>query len=70
MQKILKKNCRKEVRKNVFLYSHQYRDQKLGGGKTRKTIFPETLEYCEQKMLGKKRRKVVRKTFFIFIRIS
>ena len=42
MQKILKKYRRKEVRKNVFLYSHVYRDQKIGGGETRETIFPET----------------------------
>jgi len=42
VQKILKKNRRKEVRKNVFLYSHEYRDQKMGGGETRETIFPQT----------------------------
>ena len=29
--------------KNTFLYSHEYRDQKMGG-KTRETIFPETHE--------------------------
>ena len=29
--------------KNVFLYSHEYRDQKMGG-KTRETIFSETHE--------------------------
>ena len=48
----------------LFLYSHQYRDQKMGGGKTRETIFPETHEWCEQKMLGKNRRKKVRKNVF------
>ena len=40
------KNVRKKIlgksAKNVFLYSHEYRDQKMGGGKTRQTIFPET----------------------------
>ena len=35
------KNCRKKVRKNFFLYSHEYRDQKMGE-KTSETIFPET----------------------------
>jgi len=25
-----------------FLYSHEYRDQKMGGIKTREIIFPET----------------------------
>jgi len=39
--------------KNVFLYSHKYRYQKMGG-KTRETIFPENDEQCEQKMFGKK----------------
>jgi len=29
--------------KKVFLYSHEYRDQKMGG-KTRETIFPGTHE--------------------------
>ena len=28
--------------KNVFLYSHEYRDQKKGGNKTHETVFPET----------------------------
>ena len=35
-----KKSSEKSA-KNVFLYSHEYRDQKMGG-KTRETIFPET----------------------------
>ena len=30
--------------KNVFLYSHEYRDEKMGGQKTHETIFPETNE--------------------------
>ena len=57
MQKMLGKNHRKKVRaKNIrkkkaakiakkrFLYSHEYRDQKIRGEKTRETIFPETHE--------------------------
>jgi len=36
-----KKSSEKSA-KNVFLYSHEFRDQKMGGGKTRETIFPET----------------------------
>ena len=35
-----KKSSEKSA-KNVFLYSHEYRDQKMWG-KTRETIFPET----------------------------
>ena len=30
--------------KNLFLYSHEYRDQKMGAGKKREIIFPETQE--------------------------
>jgi len=43
---VLAKNGKKIVgksAKNVFLYSHKYRYQKMGG-KTRETIFPETHE--------------------------
>jgi len=38
-----KKSLEKSA-KNVFLYSHENRDQKMGGGETRETIFPETHE--------------------------
>ena len=44
-----KKSSQKSARTR-FLYSHEYRDVKIGG-KTRETIFPEKHEYCEQKML-------------------
>jgi len=47
-KKIVAKKCEKR-----FLYSHEYRDKKVGGKKTRETIFPETNEWCDQKMLGK-----------------
>ena len=40
---MLEKNSSEKSAKNVFLYSHEYRDQKMGG-KTRETIFPETHE--------------------------
>jgi len=40
---MLGKNSSGKSAKNVFLYSHEYRDQKMGG-KTRETIFPETHE--------------------------
>jgi len=36
-----KKSLEKSA-KTGFLYSHEYRDQKIGGKKTRETIFPET----------------------------
>ena len=41
-KKVGKKSSEK-MRKNVFLYSHEYRDHKMGG-KTRETIFPGTHE--------------------------
>ena len=38
---MLGKKSSEKSAKNVFLYSHEYRDQEMGG-KTRETIFPET----------------------------
>ena len=42
-KKCCEKNRRKKLRKTFFLYSHEYRAEKMGG-KTRETIFPETHE--------------------------
>ena len=36
IKKCLEKNRRKKVRKTFFLYSHEYRDQKMGGTKRSK----------------------------------
>jgi len=44
--------------KNVFLYSHEYRDQKMGGKKRAKHT-----NSASKKCWGKNRRKKVRKTF-------
>jgi len=41
-KKVGKKSSEKSAR-YVFLYSHEYSDQKMGG-KTRETIFPEAHE--------------------------
>jgi len=41
---MLEKNRLEKSAKNVFLYSHENRDQKMVGWKTRETIFPETHE--------------------------
>jgi len=43
------------VRKNFFLYSQEYRDQKIGGKKRAKQFFQKFNEKCGQKMLGKNR---------------
>ena len=42
-KKSWEKNRFKKVHKTRFLYSHEYRDQKMGG-KKRETIFTETHE--------------------------
>ena len=60
-----KKSSEKRA-KNVFLYSDEYRDQKMRGGKKRITIFPETHEKCEQKMLGKKSSERIEKNVFLY----
>ena len=59
-------NRLKKVRRQVLLYAHEYRVQKIGGKKARETIFPETHEYCEQKMLGKKSSQKSAKTRFLY----
>ena len=41
--KMLVKESSEKSSKYVFLYTHEYRDQKMGG-KTRETILPETHE--------------------------
>ena len=64
-----KKSSEKRA-KNVFLYSHEYRDQKVGGIKRAKQFFPTTLivraKNVGKKIVGKKYEK----SFFIFTRIS
>ena len=41
-----KKSSGKSV-KIRFLYTHEYRDQKMGGEKTREKFFPQTHLYSE-----------------------
>ena len=67
---MLGRNSSEKSAKNVFLYSHEYRDQKMGG-KKRETIFPETHQYARKEVKEKNRLKKVRKlVFYIFTRIS
>ena len=56
-----KKSSVKSAKKR-FLYSHEYRGQKMGRGEMREANFPES--QCEEKMLGKNRRKRVRQIVF------
>ena len=58
-----KKSSEKSA-KNVFLYSHVYRDQKLGGTKRPKQFFQKHSISARKKYFEKNRRKKVRKTFF------
>ena len=60
-----KKSSQKSA-KTRFLYSHEYRVQKIGGKKASETIFPETHEKCEQKMLGKISSQKSAKTRFLY----
>ena len=50
--------------KNVFFYSHEYRDQKLGGNKRAKQFFQKHMNSSRKKCWEKNRWKKVRKTFF------
>ena len=43
-RKMLGKKSSQKSEKERFLYSHEYRDKKMGGKKTRERIFPETHE--------------------------
>jgi len=52
-----------------FLYSHEYRDQKMGRKKRAKQFFQKHTISASKKW-EKNRRKKVRKTFFISTRIS
>jgi len=58
-----KKSSEKSA-KNVFLYSHEYRDQKMGGKKFAKQFFQKQTNSASKKCWEKNCRKKVRKTFF------
>ena len=51
------------MRKNFFLYSQEYRDQKIGG-KKRETIFPETQQIVRAKNVRKQSSEKSAKTLF------
>jgi len=58
-----KKSSEKSA-KNVSLYSHEYRDQKIGGTKRAKQLFRKHTNSASKKCWEKNRRKKVRKMFF------
>jgi len=57
-----KKSSEKSA-ENVFLYSHEYRDQKMGVQNARNNFSSKTLK-VRQKNVGKNSSENVRKTFF------
>ena len=58
-EQIVGKRCDKR-----FLYSHEYRDQKIGGTKRAKQFFQKHTNSASKKCWGKNRRKKVQKSFF------
>jgi len=67
---MLGKKSSEKSAKNVFLYSHEYRDEKMAGTKRSKQFFQKHTNNARKKFCGKNRRKKVRKNFFIFTQIS
>jgi len=66
VQNILKKNRRKEVRKNVFLYSHEYRDQKMLGTKRAKKFFQKHTNSASKKCWGNNSSERSPKKHFLY----
>ena len=62
---MLEKKSSEKSAKNVFLYSHEYRDQKMGG-KRAKQLYQKHTNSASKKCWGKNRRKKVRKTVFLY----
>jgi len=64
---MLGKKSSEKSAKNVFLYLHKYRYQKMGGGKKRaKQFFQKHKNSAIKKCWEKNRRKKVRKNFFLY----
>jgi len=58
------KKSSENIAKNVFLYSHEYRDLKKGVTKRAKQFFQKHTNSASKKYWEKNRRNKVRKTFF------
>ena len=61
---MLGKKSSEKSAKNVFLYSHEYRDQKMGITQRSKQFFQQETNSARKKCWEKNRRKKMRKTFF------
>ena len=64
--KIVGKKSSEKSAKNDFLYSHEYRDQKMWGKKRGKQFFQKHTKSASKKCWEKNRRKEVRKTVFLY----
>ena len=64
---MLSKNVRKKIvgkkYEKRFLYSHEYRDEKMGEQNARNNFYIDTLIVRAKNVVEKNRRKKVRKTF-------
>ena len=60
---MLGKKSSEKSEKNVFLYSHEYRYQKMGTTKRAKQFFQKHFNSANKKFWEKNRRKKVRKMF-------
>jgi len=63
--KMLGKKLSEKTANKVFLYSHEYRDQKMGGKKLAKQFFQKHTNSASKKCWGKNRQEKVPKTFFL-----
>ena len=70
--KEVKEKSSQKSAKTRFLYSHEYRDQKMGcGGENAQNNFSRNTRIVPAKNVGKKIvTKKCKNTFFIFTRIS
>ena len=66
---MLEKKSSQKSANTRFLYSHEYRDQKMEGKNARNNLYRNT-RIVRAKKLGKNRLKKCDNTFFIFTRIS
>ena len=61
---MLGKKSSEKSAKNISLYSHEYRDQKMGGTKRAEQFFQQQTNSASKKCWEKNCWKKVRKTFF------
>ena len=67
---MLGKKSSEKSAKNIFLYSHEYRDQKIGGTKRAKEFFQKHTNSASKNVGKNIVGKKCEKRFFMFPRIS